>query len=128
MTILVNQLICLTQNRKKVTFGWVQAKLLRKNTLFTCQILGCQIDTFCVKMTQFDVAWHNDSFSRNDDTIDENDTFFNKNDTIDENDTFFNKNDTIDKNDTFLSFKFCFLNGNKRKVKFQSSTSRKAKN
>ena len=39
---------------------------------------GCQIDTFCVKMTQFDVAWHNDTFRRNDDTIDEIDTFFNK--------------------------------------------------
>ena len=45
-----------------------------------------------------------------------------KNDTIDENDTFFKKNDTI------LSSKSCFLNGNKRKVKFQFSTSRKATN
>ena len=45
-----------------------------------------------------------------------------ENDTIDENDIFFKKNDT------FLSSKTCLFNGNKRKVKFQFSTSRKATN
>ena len=44
-----------------------------------------------------------------------------KNDTIEEN-------ETLKKNDTILSSKSCFLNGNKRKVKFQFSTSRKATN
>ena len=73
-------------------------------------------------MTQFDVAWHNDTFSRNDDTIDENDTFFNK--------KLHNRQKwhIFQKNDSFLSSKSCFLNSNKRKVKFQFSTSRKATN
>ena len=58
----------------------------------------------------------------NDDTNDANDTFVDKNNTIDENDTFFKKNDII------LSSKSCFLNGNKRKLEFQFSTSRNATN
>ena len=64
-------------------------------------------------MTQFDVAWHNDTFSQNDDAIDENNTFSNKKMTQSTKMTHFSK-----KNYTFLSSKSCFLNGKKRKVKF----------
>ena len=87
------------------------------------QELGCQIDTFCVKMTQFDVEWHNDTFSRNDDTIDVNDTFFDK--------KWHNRRKwhiLKKKKDPILSSKSCFLNDNKRKVKFKFSISRKATN
>ena len=62
--------------------------------------LGCQIDTFCVKITQFDVAWHNRWKCHSS-----------------------NKKMTHVCHPSLL-----FLNGNKRKVKFQVSTSRKAIN
>ena len=74
---------------------------------------GCQTDTFCVIMTQFDVAWHNDTFGRNDDIIDANDIFFDKKWHNQRKWHIFQK-----KYDTILSSKSCFLNGNKRKVKF----------